>query len=402
MELFASIQEMPYCGFCMSRWITLLLCVLTGCGSSNGENGQPPVVRGPSGCTKVCQLIGDGDLETGLPTNNQTWTRSGIYGTDLGASFEHGGKLWFLFGDTVGASMNDEDSIAWSEDTDPEDCLDLTFLTDANGKWIPPVVPGVSLEAFEVPMEGVSAGGSMYAYFTTDHTEQHIMGRSILARSNDEGLTFEYIADISTLGPFINLAVEVVDNASWPGLPESSGQGLLIWGSGEYRQSSVSLAFQPLDQIEDPSSIRYYAGSDSWSTSEADAIPLFEETCVGELSVLWNPHLEKWLMTYNCGWPRGILFRTADQPWGPWSKSAVLFDPDADGGYCHFMHVSWEVEQCDNVYDPGRENEYGGEYGPYQIGRFARATAGGSMVYFTMSTWNPYNVVLMRAELVKQ
>jgi len=378
--------------------ILLLLPMSAGCDSTAGEEPLP-VVRGTGGCSKVCQLVGDTDLQTGLPTVNQTWTRSGIYGTDLGASFEHHGKLWFLFGDTVGASMNDEDSIAWSEDSDPEDCLDLTFLTDSNGKWIPPVVPGVSLEAFEVPMEGVSAAGSMYAWFTTDHSEQHAMGRSILARSDDEGLTFEYIADISVLGPFLNLSVEAVDNASWPGLPESTGQGLLIWGSGEYRRSTVSLAFQPLDRIEDPGSIRYYAGPGSWSSSESDAVPLFEEACVGELSVIWNPHLQKWLMTYNCGWPRGILFRTADQPWGPWSKSAVLFDPDADGGYCHFMHVSWEVEQCDNVYDAGRENEYGGEYGPYQIGRFAKATTNGSMVYFTMSTWNPYNVVLMRAEL---
>ena len=86
----------------------------------------------------------------------------------------------------------------------------------------------------------------------------------------------------------------------------------------------------------------------------------------------------------------------------PGTKSAVLFNPDADGGYYHFMHVSWEVEQCDKAYDAGRENEYGGEYGPYQIGRFTKATAGGSMIYFTMSTCNPYNVVLMRAKLVLQ
>ena len=150
--------------------ILLLLPMLAGCDSTAGEEPLP-VVRGPSGCSKVCQLIGDTDLETGRPTGNQT-----------------------------------------------------------------------------------------------------------LARSDDEGLTFEYIADISTLGPFINLSVEVVDNASWPGLPESSGQGLLIWGSGEFRLSSVSLAFQPLDQIEDPSSIRYYAGPDSWSSNESDAVPLFEET----------------------------------------------------------------------------------------------------------------------------
>ncbi|MBW1873189.1 MAG: DUF4185 domain-containing protein, partial [Deltaproteobacteria bacterium] len=61
---------------------------------------------------------------------------------------------------------------------------------------------------------------------------------------------------------------------------------------------------------------------------------------------------------------------------------------------------SWENQHCDDTYDPGRENETGGEYGPYLIGRFAKAVPNGSMIYFTMSTWNPYNVVLMRAELI--
>ncbi len=64
------------------------------------------------------------------------------------------------------------------------------------------------------------------------------------------------------------------------------------------------------------------------------------------------------------------------------------------------MHTSWTVQQCDNVYDPGRENEWGGEYGPYQ---FEDLAVGGSnwntTNYFTMSTWNPYTVVLMRATL---
>ncbi|MBW1811709.1 MAG: DUF4185 domain-containing protein, partial [Deltaproteobacteria bacterium] len=120
-----------------------LLFLQPGCGSSTSNPINPPVARGPQGCTKVCQLIGNTDLQTGLATVNQTLARSGIYGTDLGVSFEHDGKLWFLFGDTVGASMADEDAIAWSTDYDPADCLELTFLTDQDNKWIPPLIPGI-------------------------------------------------------------------------------------------------------------------------------------------------------------------------------------------------------------------------------------------------------------------
>ena len=112
--------------------------------------------------------------------------------------------------------------------------------------------------------------------------------------------------------------------------------------------------------------------------------------------------LKKFIMTYNCGYPRGIIFRTADKPWGPWSAPGILFDPVEDQGYCHFMHVSYLDNICDTAFDPNRENESGGEYGPYQIAPFAKAIPNGSSIYFTMSTWNPYTVVLMRADLINR
>ena len=367
---------------------------------------SPRVVRGPGGTVKVCQLTGEEDRERGEQTVNRTLSRAGIYGTDLGASFEHDGRLWFLFGDTVGVTMGGDDSMAWSVDQDPDDCIEISFLVDDEGAWLPPVVPGVRLTGFEVPMEGVSVDGSMYVYFTTDHSNEHTMGRSVLARSEDDGRSFEHVADVSTLGSFINVSVVMVNGAELPGLPSDSGRGLLIWGSGEYRQSGVHLAWQPVDEIEDPASMRYFSRvsddcSPLWSPGEQDAAPLIEERCVGELSVEWNPHLRKWLMTYNCGEPRGIRFHTADHPWGPWSESQSLFHPWDDGGYCHFIHVSHQLSRCDEIHDPGRADEFGGEYGPYQIPRFSREVeGGGALVYFVMSTWNPYNVVLMRSQLL--
>src|ERR1700680_395757 len=54
----------------------------------------------PGSSQKVCQLIGETDHQTGQPTVSQTETNYGLVGNDLGSSFEHNGKLWFLFGDT--------------------------------------------------------------------------------------------------------------------------------------------------------------------------------------------------------------------------------------------------------------------------------------------------------------
>ena len=190
----------------------------------------------------------------------------------------------------------------------------------------------------------------------------------------------------------------------WPGFPQSDGEGLAIFGSGSYRASDVRLAFQPASAIEDVSSLQYLTGLDAagnplWSPNELDAIALFEQPCVGELSVAWNKFIRRWVMLYNCDPPRGINYRTARQPWGPWTQPQVLFEPWNDLGYAHFMHANWTFRNLDAVHNPGRQNEWGGEYGPYMFKELARGTDNQTTVYFTLSTWNPYVSVLMKTEL---
>jgi hypothetical protein len=103
-------------------------------------------------------------------------------------------------------------------------------------------------------------------------------------------------------------------------------------------------------------------------------------------------------MLYNAGSPRGINARVAQNPWGLWSDSVVVFDPRWAGtGYGAFLH---EKDRSDGLSDPGRESEWGGEYGPYVIDRYTRALSHQrAAVYFVMSTWNPYNTVEMKVVL---
>jgi hypothetical protein len=352
---------------------------------------------------KICQLTGDTDRQTGQPTLNQTGLTYRVYGTDLGFSFQHEERTYFLFGDTVG--LHGGDSIAFTQDTNPNDCLALQFVTGTDGRYLPPEVPGISHGPFEVPVGGFSAGGAMYVFFTTDHSETRVMGRSVLARSDDEAQNFTFLYDVST-DKFINLVPVIVENATIPGLPETTGRGLLVWGSGDYRRSNPYLAYVPLDSVEDRLAWLFFAGLDpesgapAWSAHEADAAALFDHPCLGEFSVSWLEGLGKWIMSYNCFLPRGITMRTADTPWGPWSDSEIIFDPWGDGGYCNFMHVSYQDRNCDSVQDPGRDDEWAGEYGPYIIPGLAEANNDVTTIYFVMSTWNPYAVMLMKTDLV--
>ena len=368
---------------------------------------------------KICQLTGEFDRQLGSAAFNRTETQCGLVGTDLGFSFEHRGLLWFLFGDTW-PDPDLGDSVAWSESGEPEPGVQLQFVTRGDGRFRSASIDAptpISTGAFEVPIAGFSAGESMYVFYSTDHHQEDgvdLMGRLVLCRAGDDPTQLRYLYDVSTLqtgGRFINVSPVVVPAGDLTGLP-FDGDALLVWGSGRYRASDPYLACLPLAQVEDRSQWHYFQGREAgsgrvyWSADEHDACALFGHPQIGELSVTWNAPLGLWLMLYNAATPRGINFRAAARPWGPWTASQVVFDPGWPGvGYGRFMHVSWDASGMGNVgtdqlYDPGRGADWGGEYGPYVIDRYTHAVEnGGSAIYFTMSTWNPYNAMLMAATL---
>lgn len=346
---------------------------------------------------KICQLTGDYDKERQQPTLSQTATRYGVYGTDIGASFEHNGDLLFFFGDTFGRP-NSQDSFAYTTDTNPDECLNLIFYTDTDGKFLAPKIPGVSLAEFEVSTDGVDINGNAYVVFTTDHTKEVIAGRSVLAKMNDQDKSFTKIYDLST-NHFIHIHFVEVQNSQFPGLPDNSGKGILIFGSGEYRKSNPYLAYISYNSIEDKSKIKYFAGLDAkgnpkWSSSESDSQPVFIDPVIGEFSVQWNPYLSKFIMLYTGG-----VMRSSSLPWKDWSDRQVIFDSWKDKGYCHFIH-SAGPNKCDDVSDPNREATWGGAYGLSLIDSFTKQDSRGkSTIYYTLSTWNPYTVVLMKSEV---
>ncbi|RYG36952.1 DUF4185 domain-containing protein [bacterium] len=356
----------------------------------------------PGSVQRISQITGEVDRERGGFTDNRTESRFGLRGTDLGASFEHKGRLVFLFGDTWPTGHNtpdrpiDGDSIAFSNDKNPDDGLTLDFLTASDSDYLTVNVPGLSLGGFEVPNGGFSDGRSMYAYFTTEARFPPggaTMNRCVLLKSQD-GRAWKQIHTVSTY-KFINVSPVVVDAAKTTGLPFKTGKAVLLWASGRlYRHSNPHLACVPLERTEDQSALRYWSGEGTWSANEADARPLFEHPQLGEVSVAWNEPFRRWIMLYNSGNPRGIVMRTSETPWGPWTEPDVLYNPQ--DGYGKYMHVSWKSDRVDSVHDPRRENDYGGEYAPYMIPKFSKKNG---TIYFVMSTWNPYNVVLMRAKL---
>src|SRR5262249_54446457 len=153
-----------------------------------------------------------------------------------------------LFGDTWRVNQSKAetnlDSIAFTTDSNPDDGLDLVFLDR------PPIIsPSIPQREFDVLLDGVSDGQSMFVFFSTDHfqVEDHdLMGRSVLTRSNDDGFTFEILYGFSS-SKFINVSVERLllepEEAKLIGI--GTPEVLCIWGSGRYRSSDVYLAILP-------------------------------------------------------------------------------------------------------------------------------------------------------------
>jgi hypothetical protein len=408
------------------------LLVLGGCAARLEGISYPRSVSGVhsiAGSTrKICQLTGEVDngFVKPVPVLSHTERRAHLSGTDLGVSFSEptSGVIHFLFGDTMPLAHNvhtdSDDAVAVTRaDVDPERCLDLVFYTDHRGEYEPVELAGFDLGSFDVPTSAFVLDGATFGTFATN-----AMGtprrptRSVLAVAEHfpQQLTFAYIADLPP-SKMTNVSTVLVDD-NWH--PSSHPTKALFFGTGLYRSArNVFLAAFPLAEIRAGAHVWYagrgQASGEKWSPAEEDAHPIFDRDgspCMGELSVTWNRYIDRWLMLYNCDRPRGVLFRVAPEPWGPWSEPAVLFDPRADHGYCVFIHDEDPEKHCargspnpsdDLISRDHGSRSYGGEYGSYVIDGLTRGdvTHRTTIVYFTLSTWNPYQVVLMKSTLTR-
>jgi hypothetical protein len=372
---------------------------------------------------KIGQLIGDVDKQTHQPTLSRTVSRYQLQGTDLGYSFEHQGKIYFLFGDTVGAQGHALDSIAQVDSAagavDPEHGVRLDFLTERAGLYLTVQPPGISMGAFEVPTAGISVNNQMYVIVDTNHSEDWQTDRAVLTRVSlpVTATGFKPLRTISQRpdGRFLKMALHMMPEPI-RGLPDAN-QYVLMWGTGHYRHSDVYLAITPAATFETGAGIRYFAGLDAagaprWDFNESAAAPVIINGTVGDISVIWNSQLHLWLMTYDSRPPAaaGILFSYSPTPWGPWSTPQLLFNAQRDGALGKFIHDP-SISPDDGLAGPtiGKaqlqpETVHGGNYAPYLVERWSRvllAPAGNGQLdlYYLLSTWNPYVVVLMNSRL---
>ncbi len=417
-------------------------------GSSSFGDAEPPPLPTPSfaSLTQLCKLISGRNLDE--PTPNNTHFRANLRGTDLGIPVAHGDDLFLFFGDTAGVraiwplgpeSLPDAVGFAsWNAvKKDPRGlCSGLRFLAgspensagraqdsrierDFAGAWMTPP-PGRSIDEFihnpsgprgagafpnlpgdfEVPSGAFSHGGSIFVFYTTVVSPTTVeMKGSYLARWTAPSTTglpsYEILHHVDQRfdangplrGDFINIAPVVV------------GDWLYLYGSGDYRKSSVHLARKPLAMLEQPGGFeRFDAVTRTWRPAgDPDAKPVVVSPTVGELSVRWFPEIGRYVMLNQETNPNGnqVVARFANAPEGPWSEAipiATMTDPAFAATYC-CIGGNCSGKRLFNC-------ERAGFYGTYMLPEATVNPDGSFAIAFTMSTWDPYNVALMSATFV--
>jgi hypothetical protein len=361
-----------------------LVTSLVACGDSSRVNMLPVgknasfVLAGVRKVVQVSQL-------TGLSSPNKTG-RFEVAGQDLGSMFEAGGKTWFVFGDTfsrltpgktgggAGTGSWRSNTLAYTNDTNPADGITLDgYVVDDTGsaKELLPAKQIDNVEFAVIPTYGFAANGAMYLDYMSvkqfESATEWETNYSGLAKSTDGGETWTKLTAPRWPGNsnFIQVSVAKV------------GSDLYFWGVTHGRLGGVQLMRVSEQDVERQDAYRYFTGVSSsgeprWS-ADIHAAKTIVASTVGELSVVWNSYLDRWLMTYTDGGSGGASIREAAAPWGQWSDAMTLVSAAAVAS---------------------------GLYAPFMLPTYAENS--GRTIYFTLSKWGPYNVFWYRADLVKK
>lgn len=142
-----------------------------------------------------------------------------------------------------------------------------------------------------------------------------------------------------------------------------------------------------------------------------------------QMSMAFIPGYNRWVMLYGGRWAgvalsmttdtnQGIFMRVANHPWGPWSAPKMVWSAASSTAYSTIMyHPTTNPSVADKDLSnptPGAihpfrtaATDYGAEYGASILDTVSQGYAGGAHLYWAMSTFNPYRVVVMHTQLTE-
>ena len=369
---------------------------------------------------------------TWAQTNNTKWAE--VYGTDLGIMWFNGvnGYTQLAFGDTFGGPNMSGDwrsnVLLLSDDTELYDGLSLI-----NTGYAPQFIPAARNQVFFIGSEVTNIPtAAIYA-----DAENYVNYMSVKSWDTPGRWTTNYSA-ISMYDPATDkwvLQPATVRSAGWfrSSTPYVAGSQnfqqmayvlqpedqvapgdtryLYAFGTPAGRAGSAFLSRVPETTITDLSQYEYWDGSTWVLDRPAVAAPVIGDSPnsgglfgffidlannpnffggwfagftgaktggnVSEMSVQYNEYLDKYVMLYGNGF-NNVILRTADTPEGQWSDPVTIATSISYPGlYAPMIHpLSGTGLLTDSAGDPDL-----------------------STLYWNMSIWSNYNVVLMETDL---
>jgi hypothetical protein len=286
------------------------------------------------------------------------------------------GKSIWTFGDTsmsVPGTRNkfwDDNSLSWTTDLDASAGImldhDLVDSTGAPREFLP-YTPAEARYNYTHDKAHCTAKpcGAEVALWAQQVVPDEARNRLLLFYVEIQRINGQ--PDWTTLGA--GIAVMTADGkvtrpvqnpgSSRPQLLWDNADGGYIWGSVVV--ADMLYAYQcvpnwvvmecnvgrvPLANALVKSQWRYYAADGSWSANEADAVKLFEGGAAGN-SVFYNDYLGAYMAIYAQPFSDDVMYRVADNPWGPWSDAALLFTGQAGwngtNNYAAFAHPEFST-----------------------------------------------------------
>jgi hypothetical protein len=371
------------------------------------------------------------DWVTGNFLPNNTYQRFGIWGTDVGTMWDNGipddpttlineHQVLIAFGDTF---SGDKMTGTWrlntlfrSSDVDLSDGIAVPDGEWFNGNmfggaplWeptyarqiilkekLPAGLPsGVTLiptAGISLPTPGTTYGATQYVSFMSvkqwGAPGTWTTNYSAIAYSVDNGENWEIApTSVRTNSPYSGNK-----NFQQAAFVMGSDGYVYAYGTPNGRGGAAYVSRVLPKDILDVSKYQYYSkGTKSWFSSTpagwytnapSKATPVFGKeggacgvanagNTVSEMSVQYNKQLNKYVVMYGDQY-NNIVIRTSDSPHGTWSTAKTILTQQNGGIYAPMMHP----------------------WSPSTMGT-------GTDLYWNLSLWSEYNVMLMRTDLTK-
>jgi len=287
---------------------------------------------------------------------NESHARASIVSQDGGQSFVvPGGAIW-AFGDTFKGSRSADGtphfaggavscSIAFLGEKARSYPPAFNYLVSSNGDVVSPFtyLPNEPAERYRIwPLGGIHLNGQYYLFYSLIE----IVGKGQWDfRGAGSGLGRSKVAlgSYERLRPhgdwrFPVAPTQVIEADGW----------LYLFEIREFRgKQGVALARVRPEKIEEPDAYEFFTGAGPAFSPRKEAAALLVRNVPGQVSVAWNPYLQKYVMASSSDFdhPREIRFLFADAPHGPWSPPVALAEvPEYRQGkrvelvYCAYLH----------------------------------------------------------------